>query len=50
MNEYKYDTIKGEHGKKSVLSILNKTKVSNTEMDRVFNDIYEDIEIEDEVD
>ena len=35
-DEFEYDEIRGAHGKKSILSALNKKKLSSEEMDEIF--------------
>ena len=35
-NEFVYDQINGSRGKKSVLSALNKNRLSSFEMDEIF--------------
>lgn len=38
--EYIYDQVKGGHGKRHVLSDLNKKRLGNHEMDEMFCDWY----------
>jgi hypothetical protein len=38
--EYVYDQVKGGHGKKHVLSDLNKKRLGSHEMDEMFCDWY----------
>jgi hypothetical protein len=38
--EYIYDQVKGGHGKKHILSDLNKKRLGNHEMDEMFCDWY----------
>ncbi len=38
--EYIYDQVKGGHGKKHILSDLNKKSLGNYEMDEMFCDWY----------
>lgn len=35
-NDFEYDEVKGESGKKSKMALLNKTKLSKYEMDDLF--------------
>ena len=35
-NEFEYDEIRGAHGRKPKMAILNKTKLSRYEMDALF--------------
>lgn len=35
-DDYEFDEVMGEHGKKSKLSGLNKKKLSSEEMDEIF--------------
>lgn len=35
-NEFEYDEIRGEHGRKPKMAVLNKTKLSRYEMDDLF--------------
>jgi len=38
--DYIYDQVKGGHGKKHILSDLNKKRLGNHEMDELFCDWY----------
>ena len=42
-DEYEYDTINGEHKKKTKLRLLNKAKVSSFELDALFGDLDEEL-------
>ncbi|MBW2974799.1 hypothetical protein KY366_03710 [Candidatus Woesearchaeota archaeon] len=37
-DEYEFDEVRGAHGKKPKIAILNKKKVSSYEMDELFLD------------
>jgi hypothetical protein len=36
--EYEYDMVRGSHGKKPKMAVLNKKMLSNVEMDELFLD------------
>jgi len=42
--EFEFDEVRGEHGRKPKMAILNKTKLSKYEMDDLFTS--EDVEAE----
>ncbi|MBS3136065.1 hypothetical protein J4401_03825 [Candidatus Woesearchaeota archaeon] len=38
-DEFEFDMIKGSHGKKPKMAILNKNRISSHEMDELFLDL-----------
>jgi hypothetical protein len=42
--EFEFDEVRGEHGRKPKMAILNKTKLSKYEMDDLFT--AEDVSVE----
>jgi len=47
-NDFEFDEVRGEHGRKPKMAILNKTKLSKYEMDDLFTAEDADVATADE--